>query len=264
MIQITSAQNPTIKHLRKLASSGTYRAKTNQTLLDGVHVCESFLQAGGLIHQLLYASSAAHDPEVEVILACLRPEKTEIIEVPDSLLATLSAVEGGAHVIGVAEVPKLPHAKLDRASLLLDDIQDPGNLGTILRTAAAAGIERVYTSPGTASAWAPKVLRAGMGAQFVLTIYEHAQLAELMKEATTPIFATSLQAKNTVYECDLSSEVSWLFGSEGRGVSPELLELCGDNTVIIPQSSSVESLNVAAAVAVCLFEQRRQKIAHQG
>ena len=264
MNHITSAKNPIIKHLRKLATSGSYRTKTQQTLLDGVHVCESFVQSGGTILQLIISSSATDDQEVQTIMGALRRDKTEIVVVPDSLLASLSVVERGARVLGVIEIPTVRASGLTSTALLIDDVQDPGNMGTILRTAAAAGVSTIYTSAGTASAWAPKVLRAGMGAQFALTIHERIDLAQLIKDATVPVYATSLQADKTLYESNLVGEVAWLFGSEGSGVSAELLVLCGGNTLIIPQSQTVESLNVAAAVAVCLFEQRRQKIAHLG
>lgn len=264
MKNITSAHNPIIKHLRKLASSGAYRTKHGQTLLDGVHVCESYEQAGGEFAQVVFGSEARQRGEVAKLYGRPAATNVEMIEVPDSLLATLSGVKDNPGVVGVIDIPQSDElGKLKEAALLLDEVQDPGNLGTILRTAAAAGVNTVVLSRGSASAWSPKVLRAGMGAQFALTMYEGVDLTQVVREASVPVFATSLQATKTLYETDLAGEVAWLFGSEGRGISPELLELCGENTVIIPQNPQVESLNVAAAVAVCLFEQQRQKIAHQ-
>ncbi|MFM7522726.1 MAG: TrmH family RNA methyltransferase, partial [Betaproteobacteria bacterium] len=148
---------------------------------------------------------------------------------------------------------------LDRAALLLDSVQDPGNLGTIMRTAAAAGIQQIFCSPGTASVWSPKVLRAGMGAHFVLEIHEDVNLAQLIKNAAVPVYAAQPDAANSIYSADLRSPSAWLFGHEGQGVSDELLALATQR-LSIPQSTQVESLNVAASVAICLFEQRRQKI----
>lgn len=262
MKYITSAKNPLIQHLRKLATSGAYRTKKRQTLLDGVHLCESYVRTGGVMNQFFVARSALDNPEVTFILAAVDPVHTEVVEVPDSLVASFSVGEGKSQVVGVITIPEVEVAPLKKSALLLDTIQDPGNVGTILRTAAAAGIGHIYTSPGTASVWSPKVLRAGMGAQFALAVYESVSLSAVMQDATLPVYATALGAEKSLYDCDLSGEVAWLFGSEGAGVSSELLALCKDTTILIPQANAVESMNVAAAVAVCVFEQRRQKIAH--
>jgi TrmH family RNA methyltransferase len=141
---------------------------------------------------------------------------------------------------------------------LLDNLQDPGNLGSILRSAAAAGIEYVFCSKGTAFAWSPKVLRAGMGAHFGLKILENVDLADLIGAAKIPVLATSSHVPERVYDMDLSQPVAWLFGHEGQGVSHDLLELA-TYRVSIPHLGTMESLNVAACAAICLFEQVRQK-----
>jgi RNA methyltransferase, TrmH family len=142
--------------------------------------------------------------------------------------------------------------------LLLDGLQDPGNLGSILRSAAAAGIVRVYCGPGTVFAWSPKVLRAGMGAHFLLSIIEDADLAAVIRAARAPVLATSSHATQSLYEQDLRKPVVWLFGNEGQGVSPALLSLASE-TIAIPQAQGIESLNVAASAAICFFEQVRQR-----
>jgi len=142
--------------------------------------------------------------------------------------------------------------------VLLDGLQDPGNLGSILRTAAAAGIDRVFCGAGTVAAWSPKVLRAGMGAHFILEIVEDADLRALLAETRVPVFATSSHAAEPLYACDLTQPCAWLFGHEGKGVSAELLAYA-DKRVTIPQNPKIESLNVAASVAICLFEQVRQQ-----
>ena len=146
---------------------------------------------------------------------------------------------------------------LTQSAVMLDNLQDPGNLGSILRSAAAAGVEYVFCSRGTAFAWSPKVLRAGMGAHFLLKIFENADLDELIRKARVPVLATSSHADKLLYEIDLKSPVAWLFGHEGKGVSAELLALASYR-VAIPHRGAVESLNVAASAAVCLFEQVRQ------
>jgi len=171
----------------------------------------------------------------------------------------LSQVENGVGVLLLIDTPKVPAiGTLAVSAVLLDEIQDPGNFGSILRSAAAAGIRKVFCSPGTASAWSPKVLRAGMGAHFLLDIVENADLAQVIEDSVVPVLATSSYADKTVYQADLSGPCAWLMGHEGQGVSDVLMALATD-TVIIPHLGKVESLNVAAAAAVCFFEQVRQQ-----
>ncbi|HZV67766.1 MAG TPA: RNA methyltransferase, partial [Telluria sp.] len=134
---------------------------------------------------------------------------------------------------------------------------DPGNVGSILRSAAAAGLKQVYCSAGTAFCWSPKVLRAAMGAHFVLDIYENVDLAPLVRAARIPVLATSGYATDRLYDVDLRRPVAWLLGHEGQGVADDLLSLAS-HQVVIPHLGQVESLNVAACAAVCFFEQLRQ------
>lgn len=257
--RITSAKNPLIRHVRQLAGSAKYRSEHWQTVLDGIHLCEAYLQAGLQPKSAVVSSESLQSLEVESVVSRLHGV-VEVIEVPGSLFERISSLENGVGLLFIIDIPKpLESTGLQGDALLLDTVQDPGNVGTLLRTAAAAGVGKVYLSSGTASAWSPKVLRAGMGAHFTLGIYEDVDLQSVVKDTTVTTLATSLRAKSTVYQKDLKGPVAWLFGSEGRGVSPELLDLC-DDTVIIPQESGVESLNVAASAAVCLFEQRRQRV----
>ena len=150
---------------------------------------------------------------------------------------------------------------LTQSAVLLDQLQDPGNLGSILRSAAAAGIKHVFCSAGSVAAWSPKVLRAGMGAHFVLEIVENADLHALVGSATIPVLATSSHADSTVFAADLTQSLAWLFGHEGQGVSTSLLAMATQQ-VAIPHAGEIESLNVAASAAVCLFEQMRQRLQH--
>ena len=257
---LTSAKNPLIKHIKQLSGQAKYRREHGETLLDGVHVCESYLALGQQPRHMVIAERALKNPEVEQLRAQVEPARVAIVS--DDLLRSLSPVEHGVGVLLVITVPETADVPpLDRDALLLDGVQDPGNVGTLLRTAAAAGVTRVYLSPDSASVWAPKVIRAGMGAQFGLELYEQCDLASLLDTATVPVYATSLEATATLYEADVRQQAAWLFGSEGRGVTASLLEKA-DKTVIIPQATAVESLNVAAAAAVCLFEQRRQRMIH--
>jgi TrmH family RNA methyltransferase len=145
-----------------------------------------------------------------------------------------------------------------RFALLLEDIQDPGNLGSMLRSAAAAGCDAVFLSQGCADAWSPKVLRAAMGGHFVLRIYERQDLPDVAKAFSGTLLATSLQAIHSLYDCDLRGNVAFLIGNEGAGLSADLLNRATQK-ISIPMPGKVESLNAAAATAICLFEAVRQR-----
>lgn len=263
MKRISSSQNPVLKNLRALGSSAKARRDQGQTILEGVHLAESYLASGQLPELCVVSDSSTEVSEVAAILRTCTNRGVRVALVNDSLFRSISTVENSISIIFVINTPEAtPSQPIMQTSLLLDTVQDPGNLGTMLRTAAAAGVRQVYCSAGTTAAWAPKVLRAGMGAHFALTVYESCDLAGVIREAEIPVYATTLEAKTTIYEADLSSACAWVMGSEGQGVSRDLLAL-NVGQLYIPQAAGVESLNVAAAAAVCLFEQRRQQLAVQ-
>ncbi len=260
--EISSRENPQYKLLRQLAGSAQARRKVGRTVLDGVHLCEAWLQHKGAPALCVIGEGARHHPEVAAVLAGCDSRGGDCLVLPDALFAPLSQVGHGIDLLFVIDTPVTAAAQIDVPSLLLDGLQDPGNLGSILRTAAAAGIRRVFCGAGTVAAWSPKVLRAGMGAHFVLEIVEEADLPALVANASVPVVATSLHDARPLYDCDLRQPCAWLFGHEGQGVSQQLLDLA-DQRVIIPQNPQVESLNVAASVAICLFEQRRQNLVQE-
>ncbi|MGH8806663.1 MAG: TrmH family RNA methyltransferase [Noviherbaspirillum sp.] len=259
MKSITSRDNPLYKELKLLASSSQARRKTGRTLLDGVHLCEAYLQQMGSPALCIAADSSLANPEVAAVLAQCETVRAQCIVLPGPLYQALSQVEHGIGLLFVIDTPltAMP-AALTQSAVLLDNLQDPGNLGSILRSAAAAGIEYVFCGRGTAFAWSPKVLRAGMGAHFGLKILENVDLAALMRLVEIPVLATSSHASQRVYDMDLTRPVAWLFGHEGQGVSPDLLA-SATHCVSIPHLGTMESLNVAASAAICLFEQVRQK-----
>jgi TrmH family RNA methyltransferase len=279
---IQSRDNAQYKQLRQWASSAQARRKSGMTLLDGVHLCEAWLQHRGVPALCVVAESALSHPEVAALVAQCESNANsnaksnsntntnstagvaECVLLPDALFTPLGQVEHGVGILFAVKVPdaaSIGHASpsLQNAALLLDSVQDPGNLGTILRTAAAAGIQQIFCGSGTASVWSPKVLRAGMGAHFVLEIYEDVDLVQLIRQASVPVCATQPDAPKTIYTANLRAPSAWLFGHEGQGVTEQLLALATER-LSIPQSTQVESLNVAASVAICLFEQRRQQI----
>jgi TrmH family RNA methyltransferase len=261
MKSITSRDNPLYKELKHLATSSQARRKLGRTLLDGVHLCEAWLQYRGAPALCVVSEAALNHPEVSAVVQRCAAAHTQCIALPEPLYQALSQVEHGVGLMFIVETPQtvLPKA-LTHSSVLLDNLQDPGNLGSILRSAAAAGIQSVFCSKGTVFAWSPKVLRAGMGAHFVLEVFENVDLAPLLQASKLPVLATSSHAEKRIYDVDLKKPVGWLFGHEGQGVSEELLALASCQ-VSIPHLGQVESLNVAASAAVCLFEQVRQKSA---
>ncbi len=256
---ISSRDNLLFKELKHLASSSQARRKASRTLLDGVHLCDAYLQQIGLPPLCVVSETSAAHHEVVPILARCEAGATQCIVLPDALYHALSQVENGIDVLFVIDTPQAPMPEaLTQSAVLLDKLQDPGNLGSILRSAAAAGIDSVFCSSGTAFAWSPKVLRAGMGAHFILQIFENVDLATLIQSSNVPVLATSSHASARVYDLDLNRPVAWLFGHEGQGVDENLLSLA-THQVTIPHLGTIESLNVAASAAICFFEQVRQK-----
>ena len=256
---ISSRDNPLYKELKQLAGSGGARRKAGRTLLDGVHLAQSYLQTAGQPQLCIVSESAKANAEVAAILAVCDVARTPCIVFPDALYAGLSQVEHGVGLLFAIAVPQpvLPVA-LMQSAVLLDNLQDPGNLGSILRSAAASGIRQVFCSAGTASAWSPKVLRAGMGAHFLLDIFESVDLPLYARQAKVPLLATSSYAETSLFDVDLRQPVAWLFGHEGQGITQDLMA-CATTHIVIPHRGAMESLNVAAAAAVCFFEQLRQQ-----
>ncbi len=252
---ISSRDNPLFKRLKKLAESARARRETRTTLLDGEHLVEACLDAGGRPLTLLYSESCAAGGWQKLSARC---EGVKVAALSDSLFAELSPVDSPAGVL--AEVAWLNPAPRAAAPLvlLLEDIQDPGNLGSLLRSAAAAGATLAVLSKGCHDAWSPKALRGGQGAQFVLPMLLRADLAQWVQTQNVPVWALALGGERTLFDTDLAQPAAILVGNEGAGLSEEILQLATAR-VHIPMPGKVESLNAAAAAAVALFEAVRQR-----
>lgn len=255
--RITSRDNPFYKSLHKLSSSARERRAAGQTLLDGAHLLRAFLDTGNKPSHLLVNEQALQDAEILALLeACPEVQQTQL---DDTLFAQLSELKTPNGLLALIDIPpagvEVAHSQF---ALLLEDIQDPGNLGSILRSAAAAGCDAVFLSPGCADAWSPRVLRAGMGGHFALSILESADLLKVAAQFSGKILAASLQAERSLYACNLRGKLAFAIGNEGAGLSPALLQAAQQH-FIIPMPGRVESLNAAAATAVCLFEAVRQR-----
>lgn len=259
MKPVTSRDNPLIKHLRALSESARARRESGQTLLDGVHLVEAALAAGLMPARLVVSESGLRRAEIVALLdAC---GDVPAVSLPDGLFAHVSPVDSPSGLLAVLDVPPDADGPLSDTVVALDGVQDPGNLGTILRTAAAAGVRDVLLGAGCAQAWAPRVLRAGMGGHFRLRLRERVGLPEVLRGFDGAILATVLRPDaRSLYALDLRGPTVWLFGAEGAGLSPGVAALATQG-VRIPMPGETESLNVGAAAAVCLFEQLRQRSA---
>lgn len=250
---VSSAENPQYKLLKKIAATSRERRKLGQTLLDGVHLLTALADSGG--QPRLLALRADVDATPEIVHCLTRFTDTPRIILSAVLFDKLSPVEHPTGILALLDIPQ-PIPQKSGSCVLLENIQDPGNLGSILRSAAAAGVNAVYLSQGCAEAWSPKALRAGMGAHFVMAVHERKALAEIARQYKC-VMAATLGASESLYAHDLTGEIAFLFGNEGAGLSPALLAHT-TNQVTIPMLGQVESLNVAAAAAICLFERVRQ------
>ena len=257
MKAITSRDNPLYKRLKALAGSTHHQRKSGQALLEGFHLASAWLDGGRQPEYCIVTDGALAHDEARAIVA--RVDERRVVTLPDALFGQLSSVVHGVGMLLLVDTPEavLPH-RVQSTCVVLDGVQDAGNVGSILRSAAAAGIDKVFCTPGTAWAWSSKVLRSAMGAHFLLEVFENVEGEALTGMLAVPVVITDSHGALAIDECDLTGEVAWIFGNEGAGVS-QVWRDAAMHRVTIPQPGGMESLNVAAAAAVCLFEQCRQR-----
>ncbi|CAH2791601.1 MAG: RNA (nucleoside 2'-O)-methyltransferase [uncultured Paraburkholderia sp.] len=257
MKAITSRDNPLYKRLKALAGSTHQQRRSAQALLEGFHLASAYLDVAGHPELCVVTEGALRHDEAQAIVS--RIEEQRIVTLPDALFGQLSNVVHGIGILLL--VDKLDMAlpeTVSQSCLVLDGVQDAGNVGSILRSAAAAGIQYVFCAPGTAYAWSSKVLRSGMGAHFLLQIHKDVEAQTLIERLQVPVVITDSHGAEAIYDCDLNRPLAWVFGNEGVGVS-QIWRDAVSMRVTIPQPGGMESLNVAAAAAVCVFEQCRQQ-----
>lgn len=257
MKRIVSRDNPHFKALVRLAHTARERRKAERTLLDGVHLAQAAVDAGLPLRELLLSETGAARAEIATFAAV--HATIPITVFGDALFAEISPVDTPSGLLAVVELSAPAAAARDDVDcVLLDGVQDPGNLGSILRSAAAAGFRQILCSRDCAQAWSPRVLRAGMGAHFSLSIHEGCDLAAFLAGYRGLSVVTRLDASDDLYATPLPAPLAWIFGSEGQGVRAEVAAVAGLG-VRIPMPGTAESLNVAAAAAVCLFESVRRR-----
>lgn len=242
---ISSRDNPLLKDLRKLTQDpGAYR-KLGRVWLEGDHLCRAALVRGVRPALAVFAESFWPQAQLEWADAA---DKTVVVA--DALLAAASGLESPAPMGFVLHLPMRPDLQPDVPTVVLDRLQDAGNVGSVLRSASAFGFTQVVALKGTAALWAPKVLRAGMGAHFGLRLIEGVDI-DVLDGLQVPLVATSSHQGEWLHKAALPHPCAWLMGHEGQGVSPAL-EARATHRIRIAQPGGEESLNVAAAAAICL------------
>jgi TrmH family RNA methyltransferase len=250
---ITSRDNPLLQRVRKIGSDPAAYRKLGEVWIEGEHLCSAFVQRGGAVAQAIVSESGWQQPSVRQ----LANTAAVVALLPDALMAGLSTLESPAPLGFVLPWTGAAVLDLARASIVLDRLQDAGNVGNILRSASAFGFTQVIAIKGTAALWSPKVLRAGMGAHFGLHLVEGLS-DDALAAFEPPLLATSSHAARALHEVALPWPCAWVMGHEGQGVSAALMARCAES-LRIPQPGGEESLNVAAAAAVCLYESARQR-----
>jgi TrmH family RNA methyltransferase len=245
LIRIASRDNPLVRELRKLAQDNNAYRKVGKVWIEGDHLARAALARGWKPAIGVFGEGAWPRFRGEFGLVASRNAV-----VADALLGEISSLESPAPMGFVVDLPATPAVDVSTAAVVLDRVQDAGNVGSIIRSAAAFGFGQVLAIKGTAALWAPKVLRAGMGAHFGLKLVEGLTVEDIA-QLQVPILATSSHSGDFLHRAELPWPCAWLLGHEGQGVSPAL-EAWAKQHIRIAQPGGEESLNVAAAAAICL------------
>jgi len=251
--QVTSRHNDLFKDLRKLLTEPAAYRKLGRVWLEGDHLCRALLERGRVPLRAIVTESAWAKPALE----SLARGAPEVVCVPDALMRELSGLESPAPIGFLIEADTATAPQPGRDTVVLDRLQDPGNVGSVLRSAAALGFTQAIALVGTAALWSPKVVRGGMGAHFGLRLVEGAA-PEALAGLTVPMFGASSHAERRLGDGALPWPCAWVFGHEGQGVASEVAGRC-EAVLAIPQPGGGESLNVAAAAAICLYETVRTR-----
>jgi TrmH family RNA methyltransferase len=247
MIHIASRANPFVKTLKKLAHEGTAYRKEGLVWLEGDHLCRAALARGLTPQMAVFSESYWTQAPAEWTAAAA----VKTLVIADALWSEFSALESPAAMGFVMALPPARPLSADAATVILDRVQDAGNVGSILRSAAAFGFKQVIALKGTAALWSPKVLRAGMGAHFGLQLLEGLEVEALLA-LRVPLVVTSSHEGAYLHAQVLPSPCAWVMGHEGQGVRAELIARA-QLSVRIAQPGGEESLNVGAAAAICLY-----------
>lgn len=262
---ITSKDNPIIKTAHALLTQSRQRKKLGRTVIEGVHLLDAYLNANLSPNTVIVSESGLQNAEINTLIARLKDlnnhikgNSVKIVTVSDNLYKDIRTLGESLPIMAIIDMPNYQfNQEIKSDCLIINGVQDNGNLGTLLRTASAVGFDTVICTTGSAQAYSPKALRAGMGANFSLTIYENVSLDDILQFVKVPFFATSSHTDKVIYELNLTQPLALIMGHEGQGVDDMLLNI--SHKLALPQPNGQESLNVGVAGSVCLYEILRQR-----
>jgi RNA methyltransferase, TrmH family len=254
---ITSPHNPKLKLIRALQGRAKERREAGAFVVDGVRLVEDAVNSDWKFRFALFDETLSE--RGRVLVEGLKSRGADVEEVSTSLMKSLSETETPQGILAVLELSQSPIPNLPTFVLIPDQIRAPGNLGTLLRTAAAAGVQAVLLPPETTDAFAPKVVRAGMGAHFRLPIRSMTweEIGQFCESASQRIYLADMDGQSC-WETDLRQPIALVIGGEADGVSESARELAHQK-ISIPMSGNVESLNAGVAGSVLMFEVVRQR-----
>ena len=252
---LTSTKNPNIQLTRNLLELSKARRKHHAFVAEGARVLEDGLASSVPLRFILYKSSLT--PRARTLLEQIRPDQS-VFEVEDRLFDSLSDTEASQGILGVFDIPEHAQPAKPNFVVILDQLRDPGNLGTILRSAEAAGVQAICLPPGTTDVWAPKVVRSGMGAHFRLPLLQWPWEAITAYVEGLSVFHADMDGHESLWQADFRGCTALLIGGEAEGISPEGRALA-THSVRIPMAGKTESLNAAVSASVLMFEVLRQR-----
>lgn len=256
MTVLTSRQNKLVRRWRALGRDAKARKSERATLLEGAHLVAAALNAGVPVKHLIV--SAKGEEKAEHASALRHYGKAPVV-VSDAVFEFIADTQTPAGIAAEIGIPKAkPDLALSPGCVFLESVQDPGNIGAILRSAGAFAIQDVVLGRGCADAWSPKALRAAMGAHFSMRIAADADLAEAVGRFGGTLVCTAPREGTPIAQAELPARAGWIFGTEGRGVTRALAEKAALK-VTIPMAGLAESLNVGAAAAICFYEWQRRR-----
>ena len=251
---ISSTENTYFKNLKKIYRSKIHRKKLNKTLLDGPHLIRTFLDSGRDCINFIVDESS-HSNEIELLIR--GNPNVDLVKLNHELFCKISDLNSSTGLMALIEIP-LENSTLQTKGfhLILNDIQDPGNVGSILRSHAALGNDFVFLSKGCCDLWSPKTIRGSQGVQFFLRCFEDQDIRKLIENFNFPTYCLSMKGKS-LFSHKFQQDIAMILGNEGHGIDVGLSQKAHE-TLAIPMVSDIESLNVSAAASIVMYEYARQ------
>jgi len=258
---LTSTKNPRIQYIRKLQRSSRLRRQEGVFIVEGVRLIEESHKAGWLPDLVLFTDDISQ--RGQLLLQLYKDEGVDVLQVAPHVMQAAGDIQTPQGILAVVPILELHVPEEINFLLILDGIRDPGNLGTILRTAQAAGIDAVVTTPGTVDPFSPKVIRSGMGAHFKLPIHQFnwGEIQDLINKNELLVFIADSSNGKLLYDTDFKCPLALIIGGEAEGASLEAVNIA-DNSLHIPMVGEIDSLNSAVAAAILMFEVLHQR-SHQ-